>query len=267
MLKLYHNDMSSCAQKVRFVLHEKQLQWEGEELDLRRGDQMSESFLAINPKGLVPTLVHDGHVLAESNVIIEYLNEAFPNPPLLPDEPISRARARLWMKKLDDGIHLETIAVSFAIAFRHQLISAVGSDEELEAHFARIPDPYVRAVQRDVARDGVDAPRFAQAIGVFASLINELDEALAGHTWIVGDSMTLADIAYAPYATRLDHLHLAGLWDRKPHFARWYAALKETPGYRAGLTDWFNPKYLPLMDEAGSRVWPTVQAILMDNRS
>jgi glutathione S-transferase len=266
MLKLYHNDMSSCAQKVRFVLSEKGLEWSGEELDLRRGDQMRPEFLQINPKGLVPALVHDGEVLVESNVIIEYLNEAFPEPPLLPPTPLERARARWWMKKLDDGIHLELVCVSFAIAFRHQLIEACGTDAALEAHFDAIPDPYVGQVQRDVVPDGIESPRFKQSIIEFDALLKDLDRALATHAWIVGDTLSLVDIAYAPYATRLEHLHLQGLWDDKPNVARWYDALKATQGYRDGLSGWFNPKYLTLMDEAGVAAWPRVAALLEVSR-
>ncbi len=82
MLKLYHNDMSTCSQKVRFLLVEKEVEWEGVELDLRRGDQLQPEFLKFNPKGLVPVLDHDGNIVTESNIIIEYLNEVYPEPPL-----------------------------------------------------------------------------------------------------------------------------------------------------------------------------------------
>ena len=122
MLKLYHNDMSTCSQKVRFLLAEKGVEWEGVELDLRGGDQQRPDFLKINPKGLVPALDHDGNIVVESNIIIEYLNDVYPEPPLLPADPAGRATARWWMKKLDDGMHLEVAVLSFAIAFRHQLI-------------------------------------------------------------------------------------------------------------------------------------------------
>ena len=262
MLKLYHNDMSSCAQKVRFVLYEKGVEWKSEELNLRTGEQLKPEFLKINPKGLVPALEHDGKILIESNVIIEYLNEVFPDPALLPTDPYSRALVRGWMKRLDDGMHLETIVLSFGVAFRHQLVAALETDEALERHFSSIPDPYIQKVQRQVVTGGIGSPRFEQAIIAFEKLLRELDNELASHAWIVGDELTLADIAYAPYGTRLEHLHLHGMWDDKPNFARWYAALKETPGYQAGLAKWFNPKYLPLMDKAGSEAWPRIAQLI-----
>ena len=122
MLKLYHNDMSACAQKVRFVLAVKQLEWQSKELNLRQGDQLRPEYLKINPKGLVPALEHDGNILVESNIIVDYLDEAFPQPSLMPETPLQRAKVRWWMKKLDDGLHLELAALSFGIAYRILMI-------------------------------------------------------------------------------------------------------------------------------------------------
>jgi glutathione S-transferase len=62
-LTLYHNDMSVCAQKVRLCLAEKQLAYEDRHLNLRAGDQKRPEYLALNPNGYVPTLVHDDFVL------------------------------------------------------------------------------------------------------------------------------------------------------------------------------------------------------------
>ncbi len=262
MIKLYHNDMSSCAQKVRFVLAAKGLGWEGEELDLRRGDQQRPDYLKINPKGLVPALVHNGNVIVESNIILDYLNEAFPEPPLLPESPLERARVRWWMKKLDDGIHLDLAAVSFGIAFRHQLIKACGSNDAVDKHIDAVPDPYLREVERQVVYDGVDAPRFAMAVVQFDKLVTEIDTQLQKHRWIGGNFLSLADIAYAPYVTRLEHLNMDGLWQERPKFSDWYERLKATEGYTAGLAQWFNPGYVSLMREMGAAAWPRIAKIL-----
>jgi glutathione S-transferase len=267
MLKLYHNDMSACAQKVRFVLAVKQLEWQSEELNLRQGDQQRPEYLKINPKGLVPALEHDGNILVESNIIVDYLNEAFPHPSLMSKKPLDRAKVRWWMKKLDDGLHLELAVLSFGIAYRIQLLDTCNGDMKLvEKHLSRIPDAYMRDVQAQVMVDGMDSPRFFRAVNEFAKLLDELDAQLAEHHWIASDKMSLADIAFAPYATRLDHLHMQGLWNNRPHFKRWYEQLKSTAGYQQGLTDWFNLNYLELMDRAGFEAWPKIQAMLDDSQ-
>ena len=94
MIELYHATMSTCAQKVRMVLAEKQLDWQGHVLDLRASDQHQPDYLKLNPNGVVPTLVDDGQVVIESTVICEYLDDAYPEPSLKPEAALERARMR-----------------------------------------------------------------------------------------------------------------------------------------------------------------------------
>jgi glutathione S-transferase len=84
MIDLYHHGSSVCAAKVRLVLAEKEIVWKGHYVDILKGDQFSPEYLNLNPKAVVPTLVHDGNVILESTVICEYLDEVFPHPPLKP---------------------------------------------------------------------------------------------------------------------------------------------------------------------------------------
>ena len=72
-LTLYHSTESTCAQKVRIVMAEKQLTWSEIILNLRKGDQFSPEYLKLNPKAVVPTLIHDDRVISESTVIIDNL--------------------------------------------------------------------------------------------------------------------------------------------------------------------------------------------------
>src|ERR1039458_399400 len=108
MLELYHNDMSTCAQKVRFALAAKEAVWPGPHLDLRAGDQQTPEYLKLNPNGVVPTLVHDGEVIIESTVINEYIDDALSGRALRPADAQSKARMRLWTKQLDEGLHADT---------------------------------------------------------------------------------------------------------------------------------------------------------------
>ena len=96
MLTLYHNDMSLCAQKVRVCLAEKGLAWEDKHLVLRAAEHQQPWYLKLNRRAVVPTLVHDGHVVPESNVILEYLEDVFPQPGLRPNDPYHRSKMRLW---------------------------------------------------------------------------------------------------------------------------------------------------------------------------
>lgn len=102
MLKLYDFPMSPRARKVRILLAEKGLQYEKVTVDITKGEQKKPEFLAVNPYGKVPALQDDGLAIYESTVILEYLNDKYPNPPLLPIDPGQRARARVLMHYADN---------------------------------------------------------------------------------------------------------------------------------------------------------------------
>ena len=87
MIILYDFGNSVCCQKVRITLREKGQNWQAIRVDLFRSEQYDPSYLKLNPKGVVPTLVHDGKAVIESTLICEYLDETFPQPPLVPSDP------------------------------------------------------------------------------------------------------------------------------------------------------------------------------------
>ena len=122
MLTLYHHGSSACAAKVRFALEEKQLDWEGRYVDLMRGEQFAPEYVALNPKAVVPTLVHDAAVITESTVICEYLDETFPAPALMPGAPLERARVRIWTKAVDEELHPACSALTYIVSHRHRIL-------------------------------------------------------------------------------------------------------------------------------------------------
>ena len=86
MLELYHSINSVCAQKVRIALEEKGQEAKDHIMTLR-GDQYEPAYLKLNPNGVVPTLIHDGEPITESSLILYYIDDAFPEPPLMPKQP------------------------------------------------------------------------------------------------------------------------------------------------------------------------------------
>ena len=95
--------------------------------------------MKLNPNGVVPTLVHDGRVVIDSAIIAEYLDDAFPEPPLRPDDLVHRADMRRFCMLPDTGLHAACATLSFSIAFRHQLMAY--SRDEQDAHIEMTPDP------------------------------------------------------------------------------------------------------------------------------
>ena len=93
-IKLYGYFRSSAAFRVRIALNLKKLEYQTAPIHLRRNDQTKSDYLTVNPQGLVPTLVDGDRTLIQSLAIAEYLDETYPEPPLLPKNPADRARIR-----------------------------------------------------------------------------------------------------------------------------------------------------------------------------
>ena len=264
MIQLYHNDMSSCSQKVRLGLAEKHLDWGSEHLSLRDGDQYEPAYLALNPNGVVPTLVDDGHVIIESQVILEYLDDAYPEPPLRPANATERARMRLWTKQLDEGVHAYTGVISTAIAFRHQFLQK--TPEELDTYLQRVPDAARRERKLSAIHSGTASPMFEPAIRRFDTLFSDMERTLARSPWRAGDSYSLADVSYTPYLVRFEHLHLFRMLDKRPHLRDWYERVTSRSSYQTAMTQWENAAYFEIYHSKAPQEWPRVEAILKSVR-
>lgn len=97
--------LSSAAHRLRIALNLKGLAYDTAPVHLRRGDQNGEAYRALNPQGLVPALEADGAVLTQSLATIEWLDETHPEPPLLPADPLERARVRAFAQVIACDIH------------------------------------------------------------------------------------------------------------------------------------------------------------------
>jgi glutathione S-transferase len=260
MLALYHNDMSLCAQKVRLCLAEKGVEWESRHLVLRAGEHQRPWYRKLNRRAVVPTLVDGDKVIPESNVILEYLDEAYPDPRLLPRDPYDRARVRLWTKQLDEDIHDASAAVlSFGIAFRHQYIARGEIGQKmLEA----IPNMFKRERRRDVIEKGTESQHFIIAVQRMVLLLDEMEEVLAAHQWLACGAYTLADVAFTPYLARLEHLGILGMIGERDRVADWYRRCKARPSFYDSIVKWENADYLDLMRRQGAEAWPRLEAII-----
>src|SRR5262249_20693951 len=98
---------------------EKGLAWRGQDLDILRGHQFAPEYQKVNPRAVVPTLVHDSNVIVESTVINEYLDETFPDVPLKPKSSVERAEMRVWTKAVDENLHPACGEITFASCHRH----------------------------------------------------------------------------------------------------------------------------------------------------
>jgi glutathione S-transferase len=229
-------------------------------LVLRAGEHQAPWYRELNRRAVVPTLIDGERVIPESNVILEYLDEVHPDPPLAPRTPYGRARMRLWTKQLDEDIHDASAAIlSFGIAFRHQYLERGELGKKM---LEQIPNIFKRERRRDVVERGTDSQHFIVAVQRMVQMLDEMDEALAGHAWLAGDDYTLADVAFTPYLARLEHLGILGMIGERHRVAHWYDRCKQRESFGAAIVKWENPDYLTLMQRRGAEAWPKVQAIM-----
>ena len=255
-LILYHAATAVCAAKVRLVLAEKRLPYEGRLINLQAGDQFKPDYVALNPNAVVPTLIHDGEIVIESTVINEYLDETFPERPMRPETPLGRARMHVWTKK-EDTIHDAINTMTASIVFRHDLMKK--SPEERAQRYARMPDPAKREKWRRMMEEGVGSPLVTDALGRFAKHFRDMEKALAKSKWLLGDAFTLADAGLPSFLYRLEMMHCASMWrEHFPHVTRWYEDVKARPSFGAAILEPIPQAAYKGYNEAALPVWPEV---------
>jgi glutathione S-transferase len=213
-LELYNAPQSTCSQRVRFVLNAKHLPFSEHRLDLFSGDQLKPDYLALNPNGVVPTLVHDDAIVTDSSVIMEYVEEVFGDSRcFVPVDPVVRARMRSLMRFIDEVPAAAIRIPSYNLAFLPHFQSM--SEQE----FLALADskPLRREFILRMGRTG-----FPEA---------EMNDALRRL------QQTVADISVMPSIVRMNDIRLGYMWGDRQAIRRWLDAIRADPA--------FSPTYYP----------------------
>lgn len=157
---------------MRIALSEKHVEWEPILVNLRAGEHKKPEFLALNPYGKVPVLIDDGGIIYESTVVNEYLEERFPEHPLMPRDPLARARMRIWEDYGDNAF--------------------LGPAEGIFIH--------------DKGWRNFEPERLDGMRKQIREVLDRLEKHLAGKQFLVSNTLTLADICFAPRILILDKL-------------------------------------------------------------
>lgn len=266
MLELYHHGTSACAAKVRLAMSEKQLTWTGHYVDLLKGEQFKPEFLQINPKGVVPVLTHDGRIVRESTVICEYLEEVFPEHPIYPPGPYERALVRIWTKAVDEELHPACSTITYVISHRHAILrNGVGTFEEFLKHSTG--EGYAARERKwRWIQEGLAAPGAGDQVRIYDEYLRRMEASLEDRQWLVGNHLTMADIALAPYLNRLAALSMNEMWERGryPRVAEWFQRIQARPSFQPALLDWVPDALRIEMLEHGVKAWPEVRSWLLN---
>jgi glutathione S-transferase len=237
---------SSCSQKLRVFLNLKKIPWHSHPIDLPNNENMQPWFLGINPRGLVPVLVHDGAVHIESNDIIEHLEQKFPQPKLIPPGHESEVAKLL---KHEDDLHLDLRTLSFRFVFAPP--GPPKSAEALASYAANgtgtvqgIKDPEKQMqieFWKRAAKEGFTDARARASAQRFRAEFEQLERTLAKQLYLLGDALSVLDIAWLIYQNRLTlagypfarlHPHVKAWADRlgaMPEFAKEIEQLRHSP--------------------------------------
>lgn len=224
-LILYNAPQSTCSQRVRFTLHEKGLSFSELKLDLFSGDQLRPEYLKINPNGVVPSLLHNGRAILDSAVIMEYLDEVFPRPmPLVPHDPVARAAMRSLMRYIDEVPTPAVRVPSYNIAFLPHFRDMSQADFVALAELKPLRKEFLLAM----GRKGFSDEEMSNALERLRRTMTRMSEALraSGGPWLMGSSLSLADIAIMPVLVRMADIGLGTLWEHRPEVGGWLAALR-----------------------------------------
>jgi glutathione S-transferase len=245
------------------VLAEKGIEFESRLIDLVAGQQHEPDYVALNPKHVVPTLVAGGDVVRESSIIAEYLDARTEANPLTPEDPLQAAKMRMWVRRIDDDIHGRTSGV-----FTHAIWTrrAVGSrsPEEIEKYLSALPEEAERELRRDLSANGVASPRVAGAVSRMGAFLGDMETALSGAEWLVGERFTLADVAVAPYVLRVSDTGLSGLWSegRRPAVADWFERVRKRPSFEQAVTAWVPAPLMTVMRSFGDALSAEIRQVI-----
>jgi glutathione S-transferase len=200
-MKLYTFPISSNARRVRLVAHHLGIPLEEQQVNLAKGEQRQPAYLAINPKGKVPTLVDGELKLTESYAIMVYLCERTGKRALYPEDLASRTEVNRWL--------------FWSASEWGPAVGRFNLENMVKPMLGGTPDP----------------ERLREAETVFAPLTKLLDDQLSQHKYLTGPALTLADFAVvAGLATAAQaKLPIAGF----SHIQRWFAEIQQLPAWQA----------------------------------
>jgi glutathione S-transferase len=246
-LKLYNFPQSTCSQKVRLTLWEKEIEFIDRTVDSAQREHLSDWYLELNPNGVVPTLVHDDAIIIDSSVIMEYLDEVFPRHPLVPADAVTRAHMRRWMRFFEEVPTPAIRVPSFNeyLSRRFDRLSQEQFEEFVENHPMR--KHFYRKMRKE---QGFDERETGSALERLRQTVERMEQGLegSGGPYLMGEMLTLADYCIVPTIDRMNDLGLSRTWADLPRVLAWFEEIGSRPAY--GKTYYRRTRLSEIYDDA-----------------
>jgi glutathione S-transferase len=227
---------STCSKKVRICLAEKNLDWDSRVIKTQPSPETLEPwYIKLNPNAVVPTLIHDERIVIESCVILEYLDDVFPEISLRPADFGDRATMRVWLDKSESVLH-RYINVMSHNRFMAQYLDKL-SVEEKTAQVERYPRQALYQVKKQRYLHGVSAEEEANAMAQLEEFMDDMEITLSRTPWLAGEEYSLADISITPFLERFAVNKLDTLidWKKRPATGDWWQRIQDRPAFEKGM--------------------------------
>lgn len=228
---LFHFATSNCSQRVRFVLEEKGVDWVGHHVNLIKCENATPEFVALNPKGVVPVLVHDGKTLTESNDIIRYVDTDFEGPQLSPKGTANENYLDNSLKRSSD------FQAALKLLMHEFLFKPVRrmNERQLEEYSKGVQNPdLIRFMTEFSSEEGFGRDKIAAAVNEAESILRELETRLESQPWLSGDEFGLSDISWVVNLNRFRYMHYP--LEKYPQIKGWLKRMKRRPAFKRAIS-------------------------------
>ena len=223
---LLNYQFSACSMKTRIYLNLKKIPFTSHQINLSAGENFSEWFQGINPRSLVPVLIHDGEVHIESNDILEHLEGCFKESPLIPENMEEKVKELL---KFEDNLHVDIRNITFKFlvprflnkgkSVQPKAKNKATLNGELDSM-----DDVNRNFWEHYEKYGITDEDASRSLIRFRTALEDLNDQLEDSPYILGAELSLVDIAWFIYATRIQHANYP-LQRLHPNVSGWYERL------------------------------------------
>lgn len=233
-IHLFHFSGSACSQKLRIFFNIKKINWNSHVINLIKQEQFSEWFLGINPRGLVPTLVHDGDVHIESNEIMAYLDGVYKDNKLFPIDLIDEINKDL---AFEDSLHHDLRRLTFRYIIPHALgkknPSTIDAKEQFEGTIQGKADENKSKeilFWKNHYKNGITDDEIVESANKFKNIYEDFDKTLKNQKYLKGDEFTVVDLAWYVSTKRLA---MAGIpIEKYKNVQKWFSNLDNDENFK-----------------------------------
>lgn len=255
-LKLYALGWSICSQRPRLTIEEKQLPYKEHTVDFRVSENLEPWYLKMNPRGVVPTITENGRTLFDSYTVMLYVNNQFEGPELTPDDDAAYDQMIEYMTQADffpirQFAYWQVLTEDTPDHWRVMMYERVLEYRQKYPEFKDIYDQKIKDYF-SVANMSSSPQAMVKLRADCDVLLDKIDNALSKHKWIVGDDLSLADIAWLPIFLRLDTVDptIRG-GDRRKNIGRWLEDWKKRPTFKTAIENHYEKVTRQMQDLKG----------------